>query len=115
MFQIKFEDYEELLLRLESFVGKRLMISESISRNRGAGHDRHFAAVTRFEMRLESVGTAISGAQLLLLGVGGLQYGASAESIVSVSLGEEVIEIIEWFELKTERKTTISIQGQAVI
>lgn len=109
MFQIKFEEYEELLRRLESFVGERLLISESISRNREIGHDRHFAVRTQFEMRLEHVGTAFSGVQLMLDGGGDFWHGISAESIVSTSLGPDRVEITEWYESRTERKTTLRV------
>lgn len=111
MFQITFDEYEGLLRRLETFVGKRLAISESISRDREIGHERHFATMTQFEMRLESAGTALSGAQLMLLGEGNLTYGVSAESIVSTSSQGESVEIVEWFESKTERKTTLRVLG----
>jgi hypothetical protein len=109
MFKLKFEEYEELVRRLESFVGKRLLISESITRDREIGHERHFATMTHFEMELESVFTALSGAQLMLNGKGRHKLGVSAESIVRTSLGGGVVEIIEWFESETERKTTISV------
>jgi len=71
-------------------------------------HDRHFATQTQFEMGLESVGTSISGAQLSLRGTGRAQYGISLESVVSTSRDGDVIEIVEWFESKTERKTPVS-------
>lgn len=109
MLQIRFAEYEELLRRLESFVGQRLLISESVSRNRESGHDRHFAVRAQFEMRLDHVGTAVSGAQLMLDGEGGFCCGISAGSIVSTSLSPDRVEITEWYEAKTERKTTLRV------
>ena len=116
MLRITGDEFEWLVRELESLKGERLLISESLSRSRDVGkHDRHFASSTRFELVLESVGTYLSGWQLCLEGKGGSQYGIALDSVVSARREGEVIEVVEWFESETERKTTIRRPGAGAI
>jgi hypothetical protein len=88
--------------------GRTLEIDESISRSRDIGsHDRHFSTHTYFTLRVEDIFVAFSGAQLVIHG-GKSRYGISLDSVVGYSKTAENLEIIEHFEQKTERLTTIT-------
>lgn len=101
-------DVEGLYEIFKAFVGKRLWINESISRNRAAGHDRHFATSSRFMMTLKSVSWSISGANFYLDGTEGFTYSLSSERIVRFSTNETGhTTIIEQFESKTEHETIL--------
>lgn len=103
---------EWLVGELQSLLGERLLISESISRSRDVGkHDRHFATSTRFELALEWVGVYFSGSQLCLEGRGDSRYGIALDSVVSARREGDTIEVVEWFETETERRTTIRRPG----
>ena len=105
MLKYKFEDLEN---HLQSFVRKQVWIAESISRNRHAGHDRHFATSSKFMLTLESVHVSISGANIYLDGTEGFCYSLSAEQIVEFSIDEVArLTIVEQFESKTERQTRL--------
>jgi hypothetical protein len=104
-------DYDALVQAVEAFVGKTVLIHESLSRSRDVGgHNRHFATYTRFTMRLKAYGISISGQQLSLEGEDGSLYGISMTNITSVTFcaAEETLEIIEQFETEMERQTTLS-------
>jgi hypothetical protein len=101
-------DYEDLFNQMNSHVGKQIRITESLSRNRQVGHDRHFATISQFEMTLEDVRWSFSGANFYLYGTEGFLYSLSSYNIVQFNTDEKgVFTIIEQFESKTERKTTI--------
>jgi len=102
-------DAESLYQVFQSFIGQRIRIHESISRNREAGHNRHFAADSAFTMTLKYVGWAISGANFHLDSEEGFAYGLSSFDIVRYEMDEAGrVVIIEQFESKTERETTIT-------
>jgi len=101
-------DVEGLVSALQSLIGKQTWIAESISRNREIGHDRHFATISYFVMIPKSVSWSISGANFHIDGNEGFSYSLSSERIVRFSSDEAGrITIIEQFESKTERKTTL--------
>ena len=101
-------DIEDLHNRLQSLVGKQVWIAESISRNREAGHDRHFATSSSFMLTLKSVGWSMSGANFYLDGTEGFSYSLSSGHIVQFGTDEmERLTIVEQFETKTERQTKL--------
>ncbi len=101
-------DIEDLSNRLHSLIGKRVWITESLSRNRHAGHDRHFATLSRFMMTIEHASWTISGSNFYLDGAGGFSYSISSEHIVYFDIDDKGhLIIVEQFESKTERKTEL--------
>lgn len=101
---------ESILESLESLKGKRVILRESISRNRSAGHDRHFATVTEFLLQISDIEPWFSGGQIRLIDSSGNGYGISIESTIRLHReANGTIVIDEQFEQETERRTTISI------
>jgi len=96
---------EPLLESLEGLVGKRVAIEESISRDRERGHDRHWSTLSRLELVVARVSGTVSGAQLILEGEG-MWYAMAADAITSAAFGP-VLTVVEQFEQRTERRTTI--------
>lgn len=101
----------KLLEVAPTYVGHSVIITESISRSRDVGrHNRHFATQSRLKMLVKSIDTLISGAQLQFNEGEYAWYGIALDCVVSVNnqnLG--ALEIVEHFEMETERKTTIQI------
>jgi hypothetical protein len=109
-------DFDALYERLKNLEGKPIWIVESISRNREAGHDRHFATQSGFMLTVKFVGWAISGANYHLLGMEGFSYSLSSEHIVEFTHDDvESFTVVEHFETKTERKTTFSLASASAI
>lgn len=105
---LKAEELEAFVQEVIAFKGQTIKIDESISRSRNIGnHDRHFSTHTFFTMTTEDIYIAFSGAQLIIQG-NNCRYGISLDSVVGYSKTVEHLEIIEQFEQKTERLTTIS-------
>ena len=101
-------DVEGLVNALKSFIGKQTWIIESISRNREIGHDRHFATYSRFMMTPKSVEWSISGANFYIDGIEGFSYSLSSLNIIRFNADEaRRLTIVEHFESKTERETTL--------
>ncbi|SRR5258708_4620407 len=103
-------DVEGLVNALKSFIGKQTWIAESISRNREGdyAYDRHFASSSYFVMIPKSVSWSISGANFHIDGTEGFSYGLSSLNIVQFRSDEAGrITIVEQFETKMERKTTL--------
>lgn len=102
---------DKLLEVAQAYVGHSVIITESISRSRDiGGHNRHFATQSSFRMLVKRIDTFLSGAQLQFNGGEYAWYGIALDCVVSVddqNLG--ALEIIERFETKMERKTTIQI------
>ncbi len=96
-----------LLTALEALVGKHVIIRESISRDRASGHDRHWATTSQLELIVTRVGITISGAQILIDGDGTF-YAIAADVISSLSFEPELV-IVEHFEKRTERRTTLQL------
>lgn len=107
---LKYDDFNNLLETLMTFEDKKLVINESITRNRNVcKHAQHFATKTQFIMTLKEIYDTTSGANLILRGIENY-YGIALELIVNFHLNETgVLEIVEHFEQQTERRTTISI------
>jgi hypothetical protein len=106
------DQIEALMSRLEAARRKVVAISESISRLREEefGHDRHFASSSKFSMKLNHVGWAISGSSLTLDGSCDDQdcwYQIALDVVASVELTEDGAVIVERFEQHTERRSTI--------
>jgi hypothetical protein len=103
-------DFEDLVNKLQSLVGMQVWITESLSRNRQIGHDRHFATRSTFMLTLDHVSWTLSGSSLHLDGTEGFLYCLSVEHIVQFRTDElERLIIVEQFERKTERKTEIRV------
>jgi hypothetical protein len=100
-------DVDRLLATLDGLVGRRVAIEESISRDRQRGHDRHCSTSSRLELVVARVSGTISGAQLILEG-DGARYAIAASAIAS-ALFEPDLVVVEHFEERTERRTTIRI------
>ncbi len=96
-----------LLDSLESLVGKKIAIEESLSRDRESGHDRHWSTFSRFEFVVRRFSGTISGGQLILEG-DGIWYAMAADSIAYASVEPNII-VGERFEQRTERRTTIDV------
>ncbi len=95
----------DLALKLR---GQRATFTESISRSRDIGHDRHFATRTCFSMRVGDVNFFFSGTQMAFRGEDAC-YGISLDSVASYSVDEGgTMQVIEHFEHETERRTTIT-------
>jgi hypothetical protein len=102
------DDLETLVHLLHSCIGRKIKIDESITRSRDiGGHDRHFATHSHFRLTLQEVMVTTSGAQLLLLGKNG-RYGISLDSVAGFQENQAYLEIIEHFELETERRTRLT-------
>lgn len=100
----------EHLLNLSSFYGgKTIIVVESISRNRDAGHDRHFATYSSFSFDVDWVTGSMSGFNLQFVG-NESSYAVALEYVTSFDFDEKefVLKITEHFEERTERVTTIS-------
>ena len=105
---MKPEELEALVHIVVELKDRTLKIDESISRSRDVGsHDRHFSTHTYFTLTVQEVFVAFCGAQLVIHG-GKSRYGISLDSVVGYSRTVEHLEIIEHFEEKTERLTTIT-------
>ncbi len=99
---------EALHIALQSFKGKPVWITESVSRNRRMGHNSQFATSVGFIMTLKSVKWSFSGANLVLIGTEGFTYSLSSEHIVRFNAMESGrLSIVEQYESKTERETTL--------
>lgn len=96
---------ERLLESFGSLVGKKIAIEESISRDRERGHDRHWSTVSRLELFVARFSGTVSGAQLILEG-DGMWYAMAADAIASAAF-EPDLTVVEHFEQRTERRTTI--------
>jgi len=101
----------KLLEITPTFVNQHIVINESISRRRTlGGHDRHFATQSQFAMVVKHIHTLISGTQLQFDNGEGAWYGIALECVVSINDHDpKRLEIIEYFETETERKTIIHI------
>jgi hypothetical protein len=103
---------ESLVERLRSWQGELIEVTESLSRLRSAGHDRHFATSSRFHMRLKSVGITFSGGALDLGGeVEGqtVWYQATVERLQELSVQEREVLFVEQFEQHTERRSVFKL------
>lgn len=96
-----------LLDSLERLVGKKIVIEESISRDRDAGHDRHLSTWSYVELVVTRVTGTISGAELVVEG-GGARYAMAAHAIAAVTATPDLV-VTEHFEHRTERRTTIRV------
>ena len=96
------------------FVNHHVVINESISRSRIiGGHDRHFATQSQFAMMVKSVDTLISGSQLQFGDGECIWYGIALECVVRIDDHDpQRLEIVEHFETKMERQTTIRITSE---
>jgi hypothetical protein len=98
---------------LDAWKGQLLLIEESLSRARGRphAHDRHFATITRFPLRLDHVGCTLSGTAITLAGHSGKRpslYQLTADKLVSIEFTHATeITFIEHFDEHVERRTTI--------
>jgi hypothetical protein len=104
---------EEVVERLHSWKGMKVKVIESLSRNRqGGGYDRHFSTRSSFEMVIEYAGWAISGGNLMILGVNeNFNYEVAFDHVVSGDVNENEVSLVEHFESHTERSSIISLFG----
>lgn len=109
--QTVIDQLDELLSTLKAACGRDILISESVSRARELGHDRHFSTRSVFFMRLREVGTAFSGSTLMLDGeVGGrvVGYQIALDAVVIADVESHAVVLVEHFEKETERRSEIT-------
>ncbi len=101
------EEILELLGIMDTFQGKSLVISESISRNRESGHDR--ATLSTIPMRADSIRTTPDGTRVVLEGEQ-TRYMIALQAVARFRLPRKgILEITEHFEAQAERLTTLQI------
>jgi hypothetical protein len=112
----------ELALReMESWRGEVLLVEESLSRDCDLPrpHDRHFATLSRFPLRLENVGWAISGSSITLDGNSDGHpsfYQIAMDIVVFVDMSEtERIIFVERFEQRTERRSILRVSRHSEV
>jgi hypothetical protein len=103
-------DRKDIWETLRALEGKLVNIQQSLSRSRHVGgHDRHFAATLAFTLRIESVNWQISGGHLYLNGEDSW-LGILLDNVSKFSKeDQDTFVIVEHFESKTERRTTIKM------
>ncbi len=106
--KLNVEEIHELCEAVRLFEEKTITVYESLTCDRREGHNRHFTTYTSFSFHVGRVGIAISGAQLIFSGAQ-CCYGIGVDNVVSFEKIENGLEIVEQFEQKTERLTTIKI------
>jgi hypothetical protein len=103
---------DDTIARLQTWVGREVVIEASLSRVPSAGHDRHFATSTQFAMRLEFVGARFSGSALMFEGRQGGGCVLHEVSLDATQVLEFVapdhLAIVERFGPGLERQTTVS-------
>jgi hypothetical protein len=101
------EEILELLGIVDSFQGKSITISESISRSRDRGHDR--ATTSTIPITVDSIRATPDGTQLALEG-DQTRYVIALEIVARFRLARNGdLEIAEHFEEQTERLTTLRV------
>lgn len=106
--KISVKEWQKLIDLANSFKGKQVTVSESISRSRNKDkHNRHFSTYTKFSFTVENILVTFSGSQLLFTNTDA-QYGISLDGVATFQSNENELEIIEHFEQETERQTKIS-------
>lgn len=108
---------DELLATLNAWCGSEIFISESVSRSRELGHDRHFATRSVFFMRLREVGTAFSGSVLMLDGEAdgrAVSYQIALDAVTTADVESHAVVLVEQFEQHTERRSEMTAARRAV-
>ncbi len=97
--------------RLQTWRGRKVRITESLSHARGlGGHDRHFSTWSSFEMAIVSVSGLFDGMRLQLHGESSsFNYEIALFYVVSIEIEGDTISFTEQFETKIERLTVISL------
>ena len=106
------DQLDELLSTLKAACGRDILISESLSRSREVGHDRHFATRSVFFMRPRHVGIAFSGSALMLDGeVEGrtVGYQVALDAVTAADVESHAVVLVEHYEQHTERRSEITV------
>jgi hypothetical protein len=106
---------DDTLARLQSWVGRVVVVEASLSRVPSAGHDRHFAISTQFAMRLEFAGARLSGSALMFEGRHGGEWVRHEVSLDAAQVLEFIapntLAIVERFGPELERQTTVAARA----
>jgi hypothetical protein len=106
---VRAKELSKLVDAVSNLSGIQIDISESISRSRDGGHDQHWSTHSSFTMMVRFVGVAISGSQLILNDREKTVYGIALDAVTRFDVASpNQIKIVEQFEAKTERVTTIN-------
>ena len=104
------EDTLRLIEALQSYVGQKIIIVEYLIRNReGGGNNRHLATRSQFTFVADRFfGVTLSG---LFLGLesenGATVYTLSLYNVVSFTVQNDQLTIVEHMEAKTSRETVV--------
>ena len=113
--QIKSELAIQLGELLNPLEGKVLLIEEFITRDKSRGYDRHCSISNKVSFAVEKVMWQMSGGNFYLYGPEPTQYAFLTGELASISVDNNIYEIIEQYENKTERKTILTVEEKVCI
>ena len=106
-----------LIEALKLFIGREIIITEMISRNRSGGYDRHHTTTSRFNFLADQVfGISFSGELLGIESKGGdNSYCFSIRSVVEFHLEAQDLIVTEHFEEETARLTSLTVADKSTV